>query len=40
MIPYKNYPSWLRIPVEIKFNKVIAQLQIEVEHDFTLYQNF
>lgn len=37
---YKSYPNWLKTPTQTKFNKTMAQLQIKIEHDFALHQNF
>lgn len=39
MRPYKNYSNWPKTLVQTKFNKIMAWLEIIIEHSFALYQN-
>lgn len=36
---YKNYPGRSQTFVQEKFNKAMSELQIKVEHGFTIHQN-
>ena len=38
--PYRNYLNRLRTLAQDKFNKVMARLRIEVEHNFSIHHNF
>lgn len=37
---YQNYPNWPRTSANNQFNKAMSRFHINIEHGFTIHQNF